>query len=43
VEVPVQKLEEPLESLAMMFEKSATGINLVIAWENTKVALPITL
>jgi len=43
VEVPVQKLEEPLESLAMMFEKSASGINLVIAWENTKVALPITL
>lgn len=43
VEVPVQKLEEPLESLAMMFEKSATGINLLIAWENTKVALPITL
>ncbi|RYG38663.1 MAG: DUF2911 domain-containing protein [Chitinophagaceae bacterium] len=43
VEVPVQKLEEPLESLAMMFEKTATGTNLVIAWENTKVALPITL
>lgn len=43
VDVPVQKLEEPLESLAMMFEKSASGINLVVAWENTKVALPITL
>ena len=43
VDVPVQKLEEPLESLAMLFEKSATGINLVIAWENTRVALPITL
>jgi hypothetical protein len=43
VDVPVQALQEQVESLAMTFEKAATGINLVIAWEHVKVALPITL
>ena len=43
VDVPVLRLDQPLESMAMMFEKSGSGINLVIAWENTRVALPITL
>jgi hypothetical protein len=41
VEVPVQKLTTPLESLAMSFEKNSSGINLVVAWENVKVAMPI--
>jgi hypothetical protein len=41
IDVPVQKLDTPLESLAMSFEKTATGINLVIEWENTKVAMPV--
>jgi len=27
----------------MLFEKSATGISLIIAWEQVKVTLPITL
>jgi hypothetical protein len=43
IDVPVQKISEPLESLAMQFEKTNGTINLVIAWENTKVALPFTL
>jgi len=41
VDVPVQKTDSLVEALAMTFEKTATGINLVVAWENTKVALPI--
>ena len=41
VEVPVQKLATPVESMAMNFEKADTGVNLVVAWENIKVALPI--
>jgi len=41
-EVPVQKTDELIESLCMVFEKTSTGCNLVIAWENTKVSLPIS-
>ena len=41
VTVPVQKMGETLEILAMAFEKTATGIQLVIAWDNIKVAVPI--
>jgi hypothetical protein len=43
IDVPVQKIAEPLEALAMQFEKTNAAINVVIAWENTKVALPFTL
>ena len=43
IEVPVEKLSEQVESLAMVFEKDNNHINLVIAWENIKVAMPITL
>lgn len=42
-DVPVQKNNESLESLAIVFEKSVDGINLVIGWDTIKVALPITL
>ncbi len=40
---PVQVLNEPVESLAMTFEKQNQSINLVIAWENVKVAMPVSL
>lgn len=40
-EVGVQKTESTIESLSMAFEKATGGFNLVIAWDNTKVALPI--
>lgn len=42
VEVPVQELTSPLESLAMNFEKTNNGFALVVAWENVKTSLPIT-
>ena len=42
VEVPVQKTDPIIESLAMLFEKTNTGCNLTIAWDNTKVSLPVT-
>lgn len=41
-EVPVQKLDTVIESLSMYFEKTTTGCNLVIAWDNLRVALPFT-
>jgi Protein of unknown function (DUF2911) len=42
-EVGVQKTDAVIESLTMAFEKATGGFNLIIAWDNTKVALPITL
>lgn len=43
VEVPVQTMKDQVESLAMTFEQAASGMNLVVAWEHVKTALPITL
>jgi Protein of unknown function (DUF2911) len=43
IDVPVQKTDEVVEAMSMMFEKSATGISLIIAWEEVKVTVPITL
>ena len=42
-DVVVQKTDEVVESMSMFFEKSTTGISLIIEWEQAKVILPITL
>lgn len=39
--VAVQKTDM-VESLSIMFEKTAAGFNLVVAWENAKVSLPFS-
>ena len=41
VEVALQKNNEPVEALTMVFEKTTAGTNLVVAWDMLKVALPI--
>jgi hypothetical protein len=41
-DVPVQKTDTIVESLAMAFEKSGNGFNLVIAWDNIKTSVPFT-
>jgi hypothetical protein len=41
-EVPVDKTATLLESLAMAFEKSTSGFNLIIGWDNTRVSVPFT-
>lgn len=41
-DIPVQKTDAIIESLAMGFEKSGTGFNLVIAWDNIKASVPFT-
>jgi hypothetical protein len=44
IDVPVETLSEPVETLSMVFEKANNnGIHLVVMWDNVKVALPITL
>jgi hypothetical protein len=40
--VPVQRTESVVESLAMTFEKSAAGFNLIIAWDNIRTSVPFT-
>ncbi|HEU4860014.1 MAG TPA: DUF2911 domain-containing protein [Chitinophagaceae bacterium] len=42
-DVPVQKTGEMIESMSMWFEKSASGLSLIIAWEQVKISVPITL
>jgi Protein of unknown function (DUF2911) len=41
-DVPVQTNTEAAEAVAMIFEKTSSGMNLIIAWDNVKVALPIS-
>ena len=43
IDVPVQEIDDVVESMSMVFEKSTNGISLIIAWEQVKVTLPITL
>ncbi len=38
-QVPTQKTEA-VEYMAMSFEKTATGMNLIVAWDVVKVAIP---
>lgn len=41
VEVPITKLEKPIEAFSMTFTDLPDGANLVMAWDFTQVALPI--
>ena len=42
LDVPVQKQNDLTEYFVMAFEKTGTGANLMMAWDNIKVNLPIT-
>lgn len=41
MDLPVLQQTEIIEEFVMAFEKSATGANLIIAWDNVKLNLPI--
>ena len=42
IDLPVQKQNDITEEFAMVFEKATTaGANLIIAWDNVRVSLPI--
>ena len=43
IDLPVEKISETIEAMSMVFEKTIAGINLVMAWEQVKVSLPISL
>jgi hypothetical protein len=42
-DVKTEKTKEQVESFTMKFEETGTGANLLIAWEDVKVSLPVTL
>ena len=41
VDVPVTKLETPIESFSIVFTDAPEGANMVMAWDTTQVMLPI--
>lgn len=43
VDVPVQKLSDQVEAFTIEFNKSAAGADLIIAWDDVSVTLPIGL
>ena len=43
VDVPVEKQPDSLDVFTMLFDKLSNGINLVIAWDDVKLNLPIAL
>ncbi len=43
VDVPVQKISEPLEALAMYFTKTDDGFALNAGWDNAMVSVPMKL
>lgn len=42
IDVPVQKNNEEVEALTMYFEQAKDGANLIMLWDDLKVALPIS-
>lgn len=42
-DVPVQKMDDIVESMSMWLEKTPEGISLMMTWEQVRVSLPITL
>lgn len=40
VEVPVTKTTEITESLSMVFDKTFSGCNLIVAWDTLKISIP---
>lgn len=41
--VPVQKMTEIAEAFSIVFEKTAVGMDMIVAWDDVKVALPIAV
>ena len=41
VDVPVTKLDVPIESFSIVFTDAPAGANMIMAWDTTQVTLPI--
>lgn len=42
-EVKVEKQTDPIEAFTLVFDKSDAGANLIMAWDDAKATLPITI
>lgn len=42
IDIPAEKTSRPVEYFTMVFQQSATGANLVMAWDSVKAVLPIS-
>jgi hypothetical protein len=41
-EVKLEKQQEPIEAFTLLFDKTQSGANMIMAWDNVKATLPIT-
>jgi hypothetical protein len=41
-EVKLEKQQDPIEAFTLLFDKTDSGANMIIAWDNVKATLPIT-
>lgn len=42
ITVPVQKAAEPAEAFSLVFEKTPIGMDLIVAWDDITVAMPVS-
>lgn len=42
-DVKVEKQQDPIEAFTLVFDKTDSGANMVMAWDNVKTTLPITI
>ena len=40
--VKLEKQQEPIEAFTLLFDKTDSGANMIMAWDNVKATLPIT-
>ena len=40
--VKLEKQQEPIEAFTLLFDKTDSGANIIMAWDNVKATLPIT-
>ena len=42
-DVKVEKQQDPVEAFTLVFDKTNSGTNMIMAWDNVKTTLPITI
>ena len=41
IDVPIQKLEKPVEQFTIAFDNSTDNLSLTMAWDTTKIVVPL--
>ena len=42
-EIKLEKQQEPVEAFTLLFDKTDSGANMIMAWDNVKATCPITI